>query len=273
MLPTPEAFAAWQQAQWSAPRFDEPGEASVSPDPVSLPPLGQVTAGDTPSIGDTAAITPVDPLHRILEGRSIDAVLLNRLDGTFSGPVQCLVTTPVYAHGRQHVVIPQGARVLGSASAVETWGDSRLAIRFHRLILPDGRSHSLNRFQGLNQIGETGLRDRVNRHYWQVFGASLAIGALSGLSQINTQTGFSTYSAADGYRQAAGASLASSTGRVLDRFLNVLPTITIREGHRIKIYLTNDLELPAYESLRPLGSPPSSGTPHPVIHDVSGGPR
>ena len=47
-------------------------------------------------------------------------------------------------------------------------------------------------------------------------------------------------------RQAAGASLASSTGRVLDRYLNVLPTITIREGYRIKVYLTNDLDLPAF---------------------------
>jgi type IV secretion system protein VirB10 len=43
-----------------------------------------------------------------------------------------------------------------------------------------------------------------------------------------------------------GSSLATSTGRVLDRFLNVLPTITIREGHRVKVYLTSDLDLPEY---------------------------
>ena len=50
----------------------------------------------------------------------------------------------------------------------------------------------------------------------------------------------------DEFRQSSGASLANSTSRVLDRYLNVLPTVTIREGHRIKVYLTNDLELPAY---------------------------
>jgi type IV secretion system protein VirB10 len=86
----------------------------------------------------------------------------------------------------------------------------------------------------------------VNRHYLQVFGASLAIGALSGLAQYGTTGGFGTTSFADQYRQAAGASLATSTGRVLDRYLNVLPTITIREGYRIKVYLTNDLDLPAF---------------------------
>ena len=32
----------------------------------------------------------------------------------------------------------------------------------------------------------------------------------------------------------------------MNRFLNRLPTITIREGHRVKVYLTSDLELPAY---------------------------
>ena len=88
----------------------------------------------------------------------------------------------------------------------------------------------------------SGLRDDVNRHYLQVFGASLAIGAISGLAQYNTRAGVD-YTFGDAYRQAAGASLATSASRVLDRYLNVLPTITIREGFRIKVYLTNDVEL------------------------------
>jgi type IV secretion system protein VirB10 len=183
---------------------------------------------------------------RLLEGTVVETVLLNRLDGTFAGPVTCLVTTPVYSHDRQAIVIPAGARVLGSSSPVQTWGDSRLAVSFHRLVMPDGRTHSLERFKGLNQIGDTGLKDSVDRHYWRVFGASLAIGAISGLAQYGSRSGFDSYSFGDSYRQAAGSSLAASTGRVLDRYLNVLPTITIREGYRIKVYLTNDLELPIY---------------------------
>ena len=136
--------------------------------------------------------------------------------------------------------------MLGAAAPVQTWGDSRLAVSFHRLLMPDGRGYSLDKFKGLDQIGETGLKDEVNRHYLQVFGASIAIGALSGLAQYGTSGGFGPSSFADQYRQAAGSSLASSTGRILDRYLNVLPTITIREGYRIKVYLTNDLDLPAF---------------------------
>jgi len=191
-----------------------------------------------------AHAAPTDGKDRLTEGTVIETVLINRLDGTFAGPVTCLVTTPVYSQDRQRVVIPAGARVLGSAAPVQTWGDSRLAVSFHRLVMPDGRIVTLDQFKGLDQIGDTGLKDQVNRHYLQVFGASIAIGALSGLAQFGTTAGYAPSDFENQYRQAAGASLAASAGRVLDRYLNVLPTITIREGYRIKIYLTADLDLP-----------------------------
>jgi type IV secretory pathway VirB10-like protein len=195
---------------------------------------------------DAAQVSDGPGIQRLLEGTVIETVLLNRLDGTFTGPVECLVTTPVYSHDRHTIVIPAGARVLGSASPVQSWGDSRLAVSFHRLLMPDGRTYSLDGFKGLGQIGDTGLKDSVNRHYFQVFGASLAIGALSGLAQYGSRTSVDSVGFGDAYRQATGSSLAASAGRVLDRYLNVLPTITIREGYRIKVYLTNDLRLPAY---------------------------
>jgi type IV secretory pathway VirB10-like protein len=258
--PTPQELAAFQQFLGQLPT---PAQAAVT-GPSAPRPAGTDEGADgtadraanrsssNPSAPrETAPITAQGPLHRLLEGTVIETVLTNRLDGAFSGPVNCLVTTPVYSHSRQHVVIPAGARVLGTASAVQGWGESRLAVSFHRLLMPDGRTFSLEQFKGVNQIGETGLKDQVNRHYMQVFGASLAIGALSGLAQYGTGGGFDAYTFGDAYRQSAGASLAASTGRVLDRYLNVLPTVTIREGHRIKIYLTNDLELPAYSEPLP----------------------
>jgi len=200
----------------------------------------------TPKVRDNPAPGPRFPL---LEGTVIEAVLLNRLDGTFAAPVAGLVTTPVYSQDRQRVLIPAGARVVGAAAPVQAWGDARLAVSFHRLLMPDGHTYNLDRFKGLDTVGESGLHDTVNRHYGQVFGASLAIGALSGLAQVNTRSGFGVADFGDDFRQAAGASLANSTSRVLDRYLNVLPTVTIREGHRIKVYLTNDLELPVYAAV------------------------
>jgi type IV secretion system protein TrbI len=183
---------------------------------------------------------------RLFEGTVLETVLTNRLDGSFSGPVNCMVTTNVYSHNGLHLLIPQGSRVLGEVKRVETFGQQRLAIMFHRLIMPDGYSVSLDKFQGLNQIGETGLVDQVNHHSMQVFGVSLAIGAIAGLSQANTRYGLDE-SAADAYRQGVATSLSQSSLRILDRYLNVLPTFTIREGHRVKVYLSDDLLLPAYD--------------------------
>jgi type IV secretory pathway VirB10-like protein len=64
---------------------------------------------------------------------------------------------------------------------VDTFGQTRLAVAFHGLIMPDGYSVSLDQFKGMNQIGDTRLRDQVNNHYFKIFGASLAVGASAGL--------------------------------------------------------------------------------------------
>jgi type IV secretion system protein VirB10 len=193
---------------------------------------------------------------RLMEGTIIETVLTNRLDGTFAGPVNCLVTTAVYASDQQHLLIPAGSRVLGEAKPVNTFGQSRLAVVFHRLLLPNETRIDLHDFHGLNQVGDIGLHDQVDRHYAQIFGASLAVGAIAGLAQARTTVGLDA-TAVDVYRQGASANLAQSSARILDRFLNILPTVTIREGHRIKVYLSNDLELPAYrEALRTAGGRP-----------------
>ena len=78
----------------------------------------------------TGPISAAGPLHRILEGTMVDAVLTNRLDGTTAAPVNCLVTNPLYSHSGQHVLIPAGARLLGETKPVQSFGETRLAVGF-----------------------------------------------------------------------------------------------------------------------------------------------
>jgi type IV secretion system protein TrbI len=204
------------------------------------------TASQRPA--HTDPIDDAGPLHRILEGTIIDAVLTNRLDGGAAAPVNCLVTNAVYSHSGQQVVIPAGARLLGETKPVQTFGETRLAVAFHRLLLPDGSSYSLDQYPGANQVGDAGLKDQVDNHYWSTFGAAAAIGLISGLAQAIGTAGLA---AGEGNRTviiAGGAADVASqaAAQAMNRFLNRLPTITIREGHRVKVYLTSDLELPAY---------------------------
>jgi type IV secretion system protein VirB10 len=194
-----------------------------------------------------APATATGKTYVLFEGTVLETVLLNRLDGQFSGPIACLVTGDVYSHDRQHLLIPAGAKILGEARKVESFGQTRLAVFFHRLVMPDGYSASFDRFPGLNQTGDAGLRDQVNNHYVRLFGVSLAIGAIGAVAEAGT-AGTLTASGSDLMRQGFAQSMGQSSAQILDRFLNVLPTVTIREGHRVKVYLSGDLALPDYAS-------------------------
>jgi type IV secretion system protein VirB10 len=183
----------------------------------------------------------------LFEGTILETVLINRLDGGFAGPVECLLSTDVYSNDRQHLLIPAGSKLLGETKKVDTFGQIRLAVVFHRVLMPDGYSVSLDQFKGLNQIGDTGLRDQVNNHYLRIFGVSLAVGALGAVAEAGT-AGSINASSSDLMRQGFAANSAQSSAQILDKFLNIMPTVTIREGHRVKVYLSGDLALPDYNN-------------------------
>jgi type IV secretory pathway VirB10-like protein len=183
----------------------------------------------------------------LFEGTILETTLINRLEGQFAGPVECLVSTDVYSNDRQHLLIPAGSKLIGETRKVDTFGQTRLAIVFHRLLMPDGYSVSLDQFKGLDQIGSTGLRDEVNNHYLRIFGVSLAIGALGAVAEAGTGTG-TVVTEGDLMRQGFAASTAQSSAQILDRFLNIMPTVTIREGYRVKVILSGDLALPDYNN-------------------------
>jgi type IV secretory pathway VirB10-like protein len=185
----------------------------------------------------------------LYEGTTLDTVLMNRLDGDAAGPVKVLVSNPVYSHDHQHVIIPDGTVALGEARKIGTAGfgrQRRLAVVFHRMIMPDGYSVDLDQFHGLDQIGEEGLKDKVNNHYLQIFGTSIALGVIAGAAQIEQGGGALSGSGSQLFTSGASASVSQSATTILDRFIQIPPTITIREGHRVKVYFTQDMLLPAY---------------------------
>ena len=186
----------------------------------------------------------------IFEGATLDTVLMNRLDGDAVGPVKVLVSNPLYSHDHQHVLVPDGTIVLGEAKKIGSAGfgqQRRIAVVFHRMIMPDGYTVDLDQFQGLDQIGEQGLKDKVNNHYLQIFGTSIALGVIAGAAEGTQGGGTLTGSGVQVYTSGAAASTSQAATDILDRFMQIPPTITIREGHRVKVYFTQDLLLPAYE--------------------------
>ena len=185
---------------------------------------------------------PTDPpgFERIHEGSFLEAVLVTQLSGDFPGPVLASVSVPFYSADRQRVLVPRGTRAIGTASRVEGLDQERLVVGFHRLLFPDGDWVALE-FQGLNQLGEGALKDQVNRHYFSMFAAVGAVGIISGL----TLQGSNPYAGGmEGFRSGAGQGFGQGALQILQRFLNRLPNITIRAGHRLRIWFTSDVLIP-----------------------------
>lgn len=210
-----------------------PGELDVP-----LPDSRQLPDYDDPP---RFALPPDPPgWERIHEGSLVEAVLVNQLSGDFPSPVLALVAVPFYSTDRQRILIPRGSRFIGTAQPVRGQDQDSLAIGFHRVLLPDGR-HVPLRFQALNQIGEGALRDQVNRHYLSTFLAAGAVGVMSGLAAI----GGSPYAGGfPGFQSGLSQGTAASGQQVMRRFLNRLPEVTVRAGHRLRIWFTSDALFP-----------------------------
>ena len=212
-----------------------------------VPPWARTVPGVTgPAVEATAeaatVTTPTDPpgWERVYEGSVVSAVLVTQLSGDFAGPVEAQVSIPFYSADRQRILVPRGARFLGTVQPVRDRDQQRLAVGFHRLIWPDGRWVDLA-FHGLNRIGEGALADQVNRHYVSMFAAAGAVGVIAGL----TLQGATPYAGGGaGFQAGVSQGLGQSASQLLDRFLNRLPTITIRAGHRLRIWLTADVLVP-----------------------------
>ena len=129
--------------------------------PASVPQASLRAPGTVRPVSSVASADPPG-WERIYEGSFLEAVLLTQLSGDFPGPVLATVSVPFYSADRQRVLIPRGARIVGTAQAIRDRDQSRLAVAFHRLIMPDGSWIDLE-FTGLNQAGEGALRDEVDR--------------------------------------------------------------------------------------------------------------
>ena len=200
-----------------------------------------------PPADSIAAIADAPPVHVLDEGTILPGTLLNQLDGEFSGPVICQISENVFDASGLDLLIPAGSKALGSAQSVNSGNQRRLAVAFHRIIMPDGYSLSLDKVPGLDQIGATALSGQVNRHYLQTFGMAAVVGAISGLAQIGNSA--SSYSPWYGFREGVSQQTAASSEQILSHYLSRLPTIAIKPGSRVKLILTADISgVPEYRN-------------------------
>lgn len=183
-------------------------------------------------------------LYRVFEGTVLEGVVTNHVDGGMAGPVLVMLTTDYYSHDHQQLLLPQGTRLIGSVQAVNNSQQHKMAVIFHRAVCPDGFSIDLDKYAGLDQIGTTGLATKVDHGYVMAFAAAAAVGGLGGLAQIGNDGSALTTSSQ--LRNGLSSQTSQEGVQILDRFLNRLPIITLKEGTRARVYIGKDILIPSY---------------------------
>lgn len=182
-------------------------------------------------------------------GTVIPAALITGIRSDLPGQVTAQVTENVYdSPTGSYLLIPQGARLIGQYDSEVAFGQSRVLLVWNRLIMPDGTSIVLERQQGADAQGFSGLEDDVDYHWGQLFRAA----ALSTLLGIGTELGSSDDESdiAKAIRESAQDSVSDVGQQIVRRQLDVQPTLTIRQGFPVRVIVNRDLMLAPYGAPR-----------------------
>ncbi|ARR53315.1 conjugal transfer protein TraI [Rhizorhabdus wittichii DC-6] len=188
---------------------------------------------------------PASP-YILQAGAVIPAAMITGIRSDLPGQITAQVTENVYdSPTGSLLLIPQGTRIIGQYDAGVTFGQRRVLLVWNRLILPNGRSIVLERQPGADASGYAGLEDGVDYHWWDLMKAA-------GLS---TLLGIGTELATDdedrlirAIRDGAQDTINQAGQQIVQRQLQVAPTLTIRPGFPVRVIVTRDLVLEPYRN-------------------------
>ena len=186
----------------------------------------------------------------IQAGTIIPAALITGIRSDLPGQITAQVTESIFDSPTGRIkLVPQGARLIGVYDSQVAFGQTRVLLVWTRLIMPNGRSIVLERQQGADVGGYSGLEDEVDNHWKELFGAA----ALSTLLGIGSELGSgadtgSNTAVLQALRLGAANSLNQTGQQVVRRNLNIQPTLTIRPGFPVRVIVNRDLVLEPYRS-------------------------
>ena len=197
-----------------------------------------------------AAVQPPLARHELFAGSVIPAVMLTGIDSDLPGTISAQVRQTVYDSLNPSVVlIPQGTRLIGEYSSQIAYGQSRVLVAWSRLIYPNGATIDLRGMEGTDGKGQAGFHDQVDNHYFRVFGSAILMSLLgvgAQLSQPQNSGALNTPSASQQAAAATAQQLNNVGTNLLNRNLNIQPTLIIRPGYAFNVLVNRTMILPAY---------------------------
>ena len=187
---------------------------------------------------------PASP-YVVQAGTVIPAALITGIHSDLPGQVTAQVTEHVYdTPTGKFLLIPQGSRLIGQYDSQVAFGQKRVLLVWNRIMLPDGKSIVLERQQGADAQGFSGLEDEVDYHWWDLAKAA----ALSTLLGIGTELGSSDEESdlVRALRRGSQDSINNTGQQLVRRQLNIQPTLTIRQGFPVRVIVNRDLVFTPY---------------------------
>lgn len=182
-------------------------------------------------------------------GNIIPASLISGIRSDLPGQIAAQVTENVYdSPTGRFLLIPQGTRLIGIYDSQVAFGQSRVLLVWTRLMMPNGRSIVLERQPGADTSGYAGLEDEVDNHWDALFKAALLSTLLGVGSELGSTTGTGSNSdVITALRRGSSDSLNQTGQKVVERNLNIQPTLTIRPGFPVRVIVNRDLVLEPYK--------------------------
>lgn len=187
---------------------------------------------------------PASP-YMLSAGSVIAASLITGIRSDLPGLVTAQVTENVFdsATGRI-LLIPQGARLIGSYDSVIAYGQSRALVAWQRIVLPDGASIRIDNVPATDPSGYAGLADKVDFHTWSLL-KGIALSTLLGVTPELALSGGGDL--VDAIRRSSQDNIARAGDQIASRNLQVQPTITIRPGAPVRLVVHRDLILQPWQ--------------------------
>lgn len=185
------------------------------------------------------AISP----YELKAGSIIPAIMIGGINSDLPGQIIGQVSENVYdsATGK-HLLIPQGARLVGTYDNSVTTGQRRILVAWNRIIFSDSSSLDLNMMPATDQIGYAGFNDKVNNHYGKAFGSALLMSIFSAGVQVSQPQAANGQNITSGQTMAGaiGQQLGQAGSQIIQRNIRVQPTLQIRAGYRFNVSVTKD---------------------------------
>ncbi len=184
--------------------------------------------------------------YEIKTGTVIPGVMITGINSDLPGVMIAQVSQNVYdtATGN-HLLLPQGAKLYGVYDSRIAYGQSRVLIAWNRVIFPDGTSVTLGAFPGTDVSGYAGFNDKVNNHYLRVFGGAFLMSAIIGSTAYAIDSMDHSSNDNPSLQDELGSALASQMSqaalKLLEKNINIKPTIEIRPGYQFNVITTKDI--------------------------------